>query len=381
MLRRSLLRAFPLLLAGKFQSPPLDQFDDAMRAVIERQQVPGGSLSIAKDGRLVYARGFGLASVEGRVPVRPTTMFALASVSKSITAVAALKLVDEGRLNLEDRAYDILDDIRSLPGHRVDPRTRRITIRQLLNHSSGYTEQPDMEQVSREMGVPRPKLREYEVITAFRGHPLGFDPGTRQAYSNFGFVLAGAVVERIMGMPYGPAIHRLVLGPMGIRRPYVGHGGPQRPDTAVPYGPGGRPLPPIDIPGAPAGGCVFSTPDLARFLVGINRGFLSASVIEEMLKAPAPPLAKRGGGAWFGLGWDAVRQTPRGVSYVKNGGMAGVRAMIGHLPNGVDWAVAFNGGRDLPGVVGIDADAAKAVHEAVEATTGWPQVDLFPGVE
>jgi N-acyl-D-amino-acid deacylase len=377
MLRRNFLQAFPLAFALRADAP-LARFDKLMRDIIRAQRLPGGSLSVAKDGRLVYARGFGLASVEGRIPVRPTTMFGLASVSKAITAIAVLKLVDQGRLGLEDRAYEILREITPLPGHRIDPRTRQITVRQLLNHSSGYTEQPDKAEVSRQLGIPRPKLREFDLIKAFRGHPLGFDPGTKEVYSNFGFVVAGAIVEKIMGMAYGPAIHQLMFRPLGITRPRVGHGGPERPDTARPYDQQGRPMPPIDIPGAPAGGWISSTPDLVRFLVGINSPFLSKDVVREMLRQPDPPLKPRGNGTWYGLGWDGVRQTPRGPAYSKNGGMGGVRAVIGHQPGNVDWAVAFNGGRDIKGQLGVDAEALKDIQEAVTQATDWPDGDLFP---
>ena len=226
------------------------------------------------------------------------------------------------------------------------------------------------------MGVPRGRVHEDDVIRAFLGHRLDFDPGTRQEYSNFGFVLLGAVLARVVGMAYGPAVHRLVFNHMGIERPHVGHGGPERPDTARPYDEQGKPMPTIDIPGAPAGGWIASTVDLVRFLTAINGHFLSREIVEEMLRPPDPPLKHRG--SWYGLGWDNVRETPHGPSYMKNGGMSGVRAAIGHLPGNVDWAVAFNGGRDVKGHIDVDAEATKRIHEAVEQTTDWPEGDRFP---
>ena len=139
MIRRDVLRALPLIFIPRpgLAQAKLARFDELMHAILRDQRLPGGSLSLAKDGRLVYARGFGLASVEGHVTVRPATMFGLASVSKSITAVGILKLVDQGRLKLDDRAFEFLRDIKPMPGQHPDPRTREITIRQLLNHSGG----------------------------------------------------------------------------------------------------------------------------------------------------------------------------------------------------------------------------------------------------
>lgn len=366
MIRRDLLRTLsPALLAqaGRGKAS-LARFDELMHAILRDQRLPGGSLSLAKDGHLVYARGFGLAIVEGRVPIRPTTMFGLASVSKLITAVGILKLADQGKLRLDDHTFDFLGDLKPSPGQHVDPRTRRITLRQLLNHSGGYTQQPDEMELHKWLGMPKGKVHEDDVVRAFMGHRLDFDPGTRHAYSNFGFVLLGAVLARVVGLPYGPVVHRLVFSHMGIERPHVGHGGPEQPDTARPYDEQGRPMPPINISGAPAGGWVASTVDLVRFLSAINTHYLSREIMDEMLR---PPEARHGD-VWFGLGWDAVRQTPGGPSYMKNGGMSDVRAAIGHLPGSVDWAVAFNGGRDVKARIDVDAEAVKLIHEAVEQT-------------
>lgn len=361
--------------------PGLGQFDEVMRRLMDRHTIPGGSLSLAKDGRLVYARGFGWARFEPRVPARPATLFGLASVSKAITAVAILKLVDDGRLDLDNRAFAILNDFLPPDPNRIDPRLRQITIRMLLNHSAGFTHQPNPAEVSRALGLSVPKLRENHLVRFFADRPPDYDPGTEQHYSNFGFTVLGSVVSRIAREPYGQAVHRLVFRPMGIRRPRLGHGEPYGPDTARRYNEQGRELPPVNIPGGPAGGWIASSIDLVRFLSALSgargRRFLSPEITDAMLARPDPPLQPRANGSWFGLGWDVVRQSPRGPLYAKNGGMPGVRTFIGHAPDGVDWAVLFNGGRNAEGAPDEDSDAFRQIQQAIRQTTAWPELDLF----
>ena len=141
-------------------------------------------------------------------------------------------------------------------------------------------------------------------------------------------------------------------------------------------------MPSINIAGGSAGGLIISTVDLVRFLATLRgdcgRPFISAKTFQEMLAAPRPPRKKRPNGTWYGLGWDAVSPSPSGPSYIKNGGLPGVRAVIGHLSEGVDWAVAFNGARTIKGQIGVDADATKRIKQAVEQTRDWPDVDHFP---
>ncbi len=386
MLRRQFLKAAALGMAASARiptsgppAPRLERFDDLMREIIESQQIPGGSLSLAKDGRLVYARSFGWASVENRLPARPTTLFGVASVSKAITGAAIMRLVDQGQVGLEDRAFKIL-------GMRPrDPRAHEITLRQLLTHSAGYRKQPNPARVAHELGVPVSQVREKDLVAAFMKRRLAYNPGESSAYSNFGFVVLGAVIERVVGIPTGPAIHRLVFNPMDITTAYYGHGGPHRRDTARQYGGEGRLLPSLNIAGGSAGGLIISTVDLARFLATLRgacgRPFISEKTFREMLAAPRPPHKKRPNGTWYGLGWDAVSSTPRGPSYLKTGGLPGVRAVIGHLGDGIDWAVAFNGARTMKGHIGVDPEATKRIKQAVEQTSDWPTVDHFPNFD
>src|SRR5262249_15312197 len=145
----------------------------------------------------------------------------LASVSKAITAVTVLKLVERGRLTLDDRVLSILDGLRPPEREQIDPRWRLITVRQCLNHSGGWDRQESGDpngfgmRVARRLNV-EPPVTARQLSRYMLGQPLDFDPGTRAVYSNFGFVLLGEIIERVTGMEYGEAVRQITLEPMHI---------------------------------------------------------------------------------------------------------------------------------------------------------------------
>ncbi len=398
MLRRHFLVSLPatLTFAGRALAdrevpitghslPGLEGFDNAMQRLLRRHGAPGASLSIAKNGRLVYARGFGWAWIDGKLAARPRTVFGVASVSKAITAIAVLKMVDEGRFALDDPAFALLRGLRPLSGERIDRRVRKVTVRQLLNHSGGYKRNYPKQELERAFGRPAAQLRERDLVEHALGRPLDYDPGTEQHYSNVGFTVLGAIVESVAGESYDKAVRRLVLDPIHVRSMRLGHGEPYDGGTARCYGPKWDELPPIDIIGGSAGGWMAPTVELVRLLAALDgrRGaaLLSPPSLREMLAPPRPPLKRRANGAWFGLGWDVVQETQKGKIYAKNGGMGGVRSFIGHMAGNIDWAVVFNGGADASGEPGTDADAYKTITGLAAQITTWPRGDLFPRFE
>jgi N-acyl-D-amino-acid deacylase len=364
----------PRALAGD-AAPGLERLDRVMLDTLRDSGIPGASLAIAKDGKLLLARGYGLGNIAAHEPVQPQSLFNLASCSKPFTAVAVLKLVDEGKLRLDDRVFSLLPQL--LPeGQPVDPRIYRITVRELLHHSSGF---------ARDEGVKRaPSLEAAVRAAAYR--PLSYSPGTEIKYSNFGFLLLRVVVKQAASEDYERYIKQEVLQPLGIHdmRLDVEHGyvpGEVRRYSAtrqvVPGGHG-------DVHGE---GCwLASTVDVVRFLCSLDgsrgRHILSPRSLQEMVSAPAPPVKPHADGSHNGLGWDVVRPMPDGVLYQKNGGVAGISTFMEHLPNGVDWAVAFNGSGKVeesdPSGHEHPASPYKPIKDAIQARTHWPTaVDLF----
>ena len=165
----------------------------------------GVSVAVARDGRVILARGYGLANVEHSVSVTPETVFHIASISQTILAAVVLQLVDEGKLRLDD---DVAKYVPEAPtgGHHV-------TVRQLLNHTSGiysFTSLPDA------ANNERLELTHEQVLGLIKDKSFDFEPGTRWRYDNSAFYLAGMVVERVTKQEYGAYVLEHVFKPLGM---------------------------------------------------------------------------------------------------------------------------------------------------------------------
>jgi N-acyl-D-amino-acid deacylase len=364
----------------------LQHLDALMLSILRDHHVPGASLAIAVDGRLVFAHGYGWADVENKKPVRPSSRFNLASCSKPITAAAVLKLVDQGKLRLDDKVFALLDNVKPSKRAKVDPRIRDITVRQMLHHASGLVRgHGPLPEIARRLRV-EPPVTVAQAVAFNLGKPLLFDPGTEAKYSNLGFLVLRLVVARVSGQDYETFTAERVLKPMGIPDAHLDRIEGYRPREVHRYADGKR------LPGGhgelKGGGCwVLSTVDVMRFLTSLDgtRGerVLSKRVYQQML-APLPSLGKKPNGRHNGLGWDIVERSPAGVLYSKNGGVAGIATWMEHLPSGVSWAVFFNG--NLKGGESADENrprksAAKKpwplLREAIEKIDNWPAHDLF----
>lgn len=383
--------------------PALHPFDAAVITHMKAHGIPGGALAVVADGRLIYARGYGYANLEEQVPVQPDALFRIASVSKPITAVAVLTLVQSRRYRLElDAPVFPLLGLKPflLQGREPDPRLNAITVRHLLQHSGGWARDRSGDimfqhfQVAEEMGVPLP-IDHTSLIRWAMGRPLDFDPGTRYAYSNFGYCVLGRIIEKVTGMSYEAYVRKHVLAPMGIRKARIGRGHrDERFAGEVSY---------YDEPGttvaaffdrakqAPApygfaspqtmdahGGWIASVVDLARFAVALDRSdarpILSAPIAAQMYARPAPPLWRAPDGspdpAYYGLGWMVRPLGSEGkANFWHTGSMPGTSALLVRLASGLSWAVLFN--RRAPG------DIDEALHRAAAQVQEWPAWNLF----
>lgn len=366
-------------------------FDTAVLKIMDRHGVPGAALAIAnKNGKLVLAKGYGWADVSRGEPIKPETLFGLASLSKTITAVATLKLVEQGLLALEDRVFDIVKDIRAPRGARVDPRIGDITVRHCLNHSCGWdrdTQGDPMNwepQISRAFRV-RPPLSARQLLEFSMSIPLVFAPGTDAKYCNIGYVILGEVITRVSGIPYERFVLENILRPMGIRRIRMhARDGRYLLGEALRYLAGSFiPLPAMRLPMADsAGGWSASVVDMARFLTNLDgsRGepVLSAKSFRQMLEPPPPPIKPRENGIYFGLGWDAVQVQGKAVTYFKNGSWQGIRTFMKRLPTGVSWALLYNASMEFePQDVTVLRSTVQEIHQLIENFGKYPDIDLF----
>jgi N-acyl-D-amino-acid deacylase len=384
---RTLLEAIPI--KGK-AGPGLEPFDAAILKIMDRHGIPGTALAIAKDGRLVFAKGYGWANLAENVPIQPDTVFGLASVSKPITAAATLKLVEQGRLGLDDRVFDLLKDVGPPRGARVDPRLLNVTVRQCLNHSGGWDRELDGDPVNWEPQICRafkikPPLVAKQLISFVMGMPLRFNPGTEAKYSNVGYVILGEVIAKVSGQPYATFVTENVLKPMGIKQ--VGlhaFDGQYLVGEALRYLAGTYiVLPPMQFPMVDAaGGWSGSVVDLARFLTNLDgsRGkpVLSEKMRQLMLEPPPDPIKPRANGTWYGLGWDTVAVKDNTFGYFKDGSYQGMRTYVKRNPNGVNWALLFNASMEFdPQDLQYAANTVREVRQLVESLGKYPDIDLF----
>ena len=387
--------------------PALGSFDETILNYMETNHVPGASLAIVRNGQLIYARGYGYADREGKTPAAPTSLFRLASVSKPITAVAIMTLVQSGKLKLDDPVFPLLGFTPFLlPGHHPDPRLETITVRQLLQHSGGWDRGKSGDimfkhfQVAQEMGIASPPDHK-SLIRWAMGQPLDFTPGTQYSYSNFGFCVLGRVIEKVSGLSYEKYVQTKVLAPMGIHAMRIGNGrlserfskefryyDPEnRTERSVFSADGDAPTP---LPYAFAspqtmdahGGWIASAVDMARFMAKLDvpgdRPLLSSASITTMFARPQPPLGLDENGAptpaYYALGWQ-VRPVGNGehANTWHNGSMAGTATLMVRLANGLSWVVLFNSR--------AEGDIDGLMHQAAAKVKEWPEQSLFAHYE
>ena len=386
----------------------LKPFDDLMASFMAEHKVPGAAVAVTRGGRLVYARGFGYADVERKQTVTPTSLFRLASVSKPVTAVAVLQLVERGRLKLDDRVFDILRFGPLLgEGASVDPRLEQVTVRQLLHHTGGWDRGESFDPMFRSvaiaeaLGVP-PPARPPDIIRYMMGQPLQFDPGARYTYSNFGYSLLGRVIEELTGKPYEAAVQEAVLAPLGVEDMRIGATLPGgRAENEVCYydpknstGPAvmgeaiGKAVPQQYgawyLEGFDAhGGWIASAVDAARFAAEFDDPatcrLLTAETIRTMFARPAGAAGHNADGtprdAYYGCGWN-VRPVGERANHWHMGMVVGTATLLVRRHDGLNWAVLFNSHAGAEGKF-LAGEIDPLVHRAADAVAQWPDIDLF----
>jgi N-acyl-D-amino-acid deacylase len=334
---------------------------------MEKWGVPGGQLAVTKDGKLVYSRAFGYADRDNKIPNLPTNMMRIASVSKSITGVAVMKLIQDGKIKLSDKALDILNDFVPPGGKVVDPRWYDITVEMLLEHLGGFSLENGDRQVTYlrkaadAFGTPRPATAK-QIVEYGMGEMLDFTPGTQYVYSNFGYNILGRIIEKVSGKTYEEYVQDDILAPMGISDMQIAktRRKDKLPNEVIYYG--DEQYEPmwsvlddeVDQVNFPYGGDYFievmdahggwltNAYDLTKFITSVNYAtsrphILTEETVKLMLAKPqfmADPNADH----WYGKGWnnDVTGE------WSHAGALWGVSSFIIRYGNGVSVAVIFN---------------------------------------
>ncbi|MEO5816336.1 MAG: serine hydrolase domain-containing protein [Gemmatimonadaceae bacterium] len=211
LIHRSSLALVALLASAgdaTAQRSPINEriVDSIVGDAMKRHRLVGVSVAMMRGGRIELAKTYGSASLRPHVAVDTGTRFSIGSVTKEFVAALALRMQEDGRLNVHDtlsRWYPKLT------------RSREITLIDLINHVSGYRDYYPLDYVDREMGKPTTAAH---IMSKYAMMPLDFDPGTRWSYSNTGYTILGAVLERVGGKPLGTLLEETIFRPLGMQQ-------------------------------------------------------------------------------------------------------------------------------------------------------------------
>lgn len=384
-------KSIPLSVTG-VNRPELVALDEMMDSFMRKHQVPGASLAVSKDGILIYSRGFGLRDVENAKPVLPSTRFRIASLSKPITSAAIAALVKSGKMTFDDSLVSFLTP---LERGQLHPLLRSVTVKQILQHRGGWDRKSssdpmfDTVRIGKALGLERPATQE-ELIGFVLQRPPDFEPGTKYAYSNFGYCLLGRIIERVSKQPYGEFVKKTLFDRSSVSSLDLGKSLAVQENESKYYVPSRKMVVGV-VPGVLGkqvptqyggwcienmdshGGWIASAETLVLFADSFNRPescrFLTKPIVSEIFKNPTGDDKD----VFYGCGW-LVRRV-NGVSRVNtwhNGSLPGTSTLLVRRHDGLNWAVLFNT-RDGSNGKNLATLIDPLVHRAVDRVKDWPK--------
>ena len=289
--------------------------DGMVPYMIQRGDIAGGVISVVKDGKLLFARGYGYADLEKRTPVSPeTTLFRPGSTSKLFTWTAVMQQVEQGKLDLDHDVNDYLD-------FKIPPRDGKpVTLRQLMTHTAGF------EDTARGLLPRKPEDVNLERYLKTHIPARIFAPGEIVAYSNYGCGLAGYIVQRVSGEGFDDYVQKHIFEPLGMH--HSSFAMPLPPPLAPLMAKGyksasdGKPQPFELVDPAPAGAMSSSATDMANFMIAQLQGgrFGDTRILQqataELMHSPQHTAAP--GLAGFDLGF--YQEDRNGQRIIGHGG-------------------------------------------------------------
>ncbi|MEU6720170.1 serine hydrolase domain-containing protein [Nonomuraea sp. NPDC046802] len=366
-------------------------FDSAMKTFITERNISCAQLAVAKGGKILLARGYGAYTKAGaRVLVQPTSLFRIASLSKSLTGAALARLAQDGKVSLGAKVSTLLG-----LSTTADPRLANVTLWRLLQHTGGWNRDvtPDPlwndTNIAAALDLSLP-VGHADIMKYVTARKLDFDPGAKHVYSNYGYMLAGRVIEKVSGMSYESYIRQQLLSPVGISRMRLGRSlRSQAFSTEVPYeskytrksvvdGSGAVvpfPFGGFNMPNQDAnGGWVASAVDMVKwgFVFDAPGVVLNKTSISRVFAKPETGV--NSGGSWYGLGWHVRNNNVGTLNTWHNGSMPGTFSFLARVQNGVSYCAIFNR-REEEGSPDFDV-IDPILGKAISTVKTWPTTDL-----
>ena len=384
----------------------LDSFDTGVKDQMLAGGITAASLAVSYQGRLVMARGYGNLTAEEE-PVSPTSIFRVASVSKAITGTAIVKLIEQGKLDYNDKLVDLLgwqDAVK-------DNRLKSVTVDQLLHHVSGWDPSVDPmfndQTIASDLKIPLPITQESIFRWFATTQMLDHAPGTFYSYSNYGFMLLGMIIERVAGQEYEDFVSENLLLPLDIRRMrlartefagrWPGEVTYHHPRTVLFRNVMEKdsPADAMEMHGrynfvnmAAHGSWVASAVDLVKFASAFDNAatcpILNASSVNSLLGRTLPPAA-----ANDTCGWSYKAGSPS--ENYKTGNFHGTGAIMYHRSDGINVGLIFNRttaeplslpcGEDPPTTADSKTPLAwntfTLVRSWIAGVKTWPSLDMW----
>lgn len=338
---------------------PMEEVDDLVYQFMREENVPGATLAVAYNGRLVYANGYGFADADAGERMEVKTRSRISSISKTITAIAIMHLIEEGKISLNDKIFGsegvLENDFGSVRPYRQY--VEDLTIKHCLSHHVG-----GWGNASSDPTMMRDELDASQLVSYIIDNiPLSAAPGSSYAYSNVGFMILGRVIEKVSGLTYEQYVQDNILEPVGITDMEIGGNtlAERKPNEAK-----------YDSPGAYTrnfarrdanGGWIATSSDLVRLFVRIDGAsppadILSSATLQTMT---TPPFSY----SRYGLGI-----TLNGSTWSHGGSFPGSRSHWIRNGSGFVAAIMVNGN---------GGGLSTLLEDILDAPVQWPDQDLF----
>jgi CubicO group peptidase (beta-lactamase class C family) len=317
------LLALPAVSAQASDPRLAERIETIVTAQLADQRIPAMSVGVAEGADTILAKGFGFADLENRVPATADTVYRIGSITKQYTSSLVMKLIEEGRLSLDDELTQFLPD--------YPVRGNRVTVRHLLNHTSGIKSITSVGE--RFDSQTRQDVAPHESIGFFKNEPFEFAPGESYRYNNSGYVLLGAIIEKVTGESYHEALREMLLDPLRLTRTGSGDTSRLISNRARGYAlttEGIKNAEYISMTQPYAGGALVST---AVELIEWSRLFHGGSVVSQasldQMLVPCKPRDGFLSGYGFGV---QIGEMEGHVKYSHAGGINGFTAILAHYP-------------------------------------------------